>query len=85
MQEMGVMLLLEVPSEDLAELDAELLGTGMEDPPIPVRLSCFRSVIVTDKIGKGGQANGGSINEVNNGLVTHSIATSDERVLTTVC
>jgi hypothetical protein len=38
MQEMGVMLLLEVPLGDLVEVAVEPVGMGTVDPLIPVRL-----------------------------------------------
>jgi hypothetical protein len=65
MQEMEEMLLLAVPLEDRDAVQAETV-----DLLIPVRP--FSYVIIgmsADEIGKGGQANGGSVNEVNNGWV----------------
>jgi hypothetical protein len=63
MQEMEEMLLLAVPLEDPGVVQAETV-----DLLIPV--SPFLHVYIrksADWVGKGGQANGGSVNEVNNG------------------
>jgi hypothetical protein len=64
MQEMVVMLLLAVPLEDPG-VEPE----GTEGLLIPVCPPIFPGMRAADWVGKGGQANGGSVNEVNNGYV----------------
>jgi hypothetical protein len=65
MQEMEEMLLLAVPLEDRDAVQAETV-----DLLIPVRPFSYVIIVMSaDRIGKGGQANGGSVNEVNNGWV----------------
>jgi hypothetical protein len=63
MQEMEEMLLLAVPLEDRDAVQVETV-----DLLIPVRHFSYVIIVMSaDRIGKGGQANGGSVNEVNNG------------------
>jgi hypothetical protein len=63
MQEMEEMLLLAVPLEDRDAVRVETV-----DLLIPVRHFSYVIIVMSaDRIGKGGQANGGSVNEVNNG------------------
>jgi hypothetical protein len=65
MQGMEGMLLLAVPLEDRGVVG---VPPETEDLLIPVRPSSYVIIgISADGIGKGGQANGGSVNEVNNG------------------
>jgi hypothetical protein len=64
MLEMVVMLLLAVPLEDPG-VEPE----GMEGRLTPVCPPVLPNMKAADWVGKGGQANGGSVNEVNNGYV----------------